>query len=191
MREGYDEIYITSGDQDKQCMLIKGQYLDSKWRFTLLGQGPLFKFDSLYISGDYMYLFCDYTGYGQTGVLRVQIANACDFTKYEYVYICSENLPILRSFKIGKYSFITYDGSVKGKMLFSYDSKPYRNLPVLFGDESNSISFLSNPDNDGLVLARIGSGYNITDIKLNGRMYDFTNGMRAAGIDDFGLNTYE
>ena len=191
VREGYDEIYITSGDQDEQCMLIKGWYSDPEWHFSLLGQGALYKFDSVYIKEPCLYLFCDYTGYGQTGILRVPITEASDFSKYEYVFSCSENLPIIRSFKIGKYSFITYDGSVKGRMLFSYDSKPYRNLSVFFGNEINSISFLSSPNNDGLVLIRIGSGYNIKDIKLNGRMYNFTNGMRAAGFKDFGLESFE
>lgn len=191
VREGYDEIYITSGDRDEQCMLIRGEYSKDKWHYTLLGKGPLYKFDAVYIKGEHLYFLCDYTGYGKTGILSVPIIDAGDFTKYEYSYSCLENLPVVRSYQIGEYSFITYDGSVKGKMLFSYGSKPYRNLPVLFGNENNSIAFLTNPNNAGLVLIRKGSGYSINDLKLNDSMYDFTKGMRAAGFSDFGINTYK
>ena len=187
VREGYDELYITTGDEGSQCMLIRGQYSDENWRFTLLGQGSLYKFGSVYIDDPYLYLFCDYTGYGQTGILKATISEAHIFSNYEYVYTCPDNLPIVKSFKIGKYTFYTYDGSVAGKVLFSYDSKPFHELYVLFEGRVSSVSFLSNPNNAGLVLVRIGSGYNITDLKLNDCMYNFTNGMRSAGFNDFGF----
>ena len=187
VREGHDEIYITSGDVDDQCVLLKGSFSDGKWQYSILGQGSLFKFGSIYIDEPYLYLFCDYTGYGQTGILKVSIPNASDFTKYEYVYTCSDNLPIVKSFKVGKYSFYTYDGSVQGKVLYSYDSEPYRRLPVMFKDGNSNVSFFSNPNNAGLVLVRKGSGYNITDLKLNNCMYNFTDGMRTAGFSDFGV----
>ena len=187
VREGFDELYITSGDVENQCMLIRGRYLDNKWQFDLIGQGPLFKFGSVYIDDSYLYLFCDYTGYGQNGILRTSISNVYNYANYEYTFTCFDNLPIVRSFNIGKYSFYTYDGSVEGMILFSYESKPFRKLPISFGGRVSSVSFLTNPNNDGLVLVRIGSGYNITDLKLNDCMYNFTNGMRSAGFSDFGI----
>ena len=187
IREGYDEIYITSGDVDEQCLLIKGHYSEGKWSYTLLGKGSLYKFDGVYVEEPYLVLLCDYTGYGQTGIVRVPITEAKEIAKYEYVYVCPENLPVLRAFNVGKYSFITYDGSVKGKLLCSYDKKTYRNLPLSFDIGYQSVSFLSSPNNAGLVLVRAGNGYNITDLKLNDSMYNLTDGMRAAGFKDFGL----
>ena len=127
----------------------------------------------------------DYTGYGSTGILRVAFSDAGSIEQYQYVYNCPDNLPLSKTYKMNDYSFITYDGSIKGKLLVSYKSGKYQNLSVSFDDEFSSISFLSNQNNGGLVLIRKGDGYNISDLKLNDCMYDFSDAMEEAGYRDF------
>ena len=101
------------------------------------------------------------------------------------IYICPENLPLTRAYKFNNYSFLTYDGSVKSKILMSVDGGPYKNLKVLFDGVAGNASFLSQQNGAGTVLMRRSNGYNITDLKLNDCMYDFTAAMVQAGYIDF------
>lgn len=185
LRESTNELYITSGDNGRQCKLIKGRFTDDGWCYETIGEGNLFKFGTVLVDEPYLILLSDYTGFGDTGILRVTFKEAGNIESYQYIYNCPDNLPLSKSYNINNYSFITYDGSVRGKLLVSYKSSPYRNLSVTFDDKLSSISFLSNQNNAGLVLMRKGDGYNITDLKLNGFMYDLTEAMEEAGYRDF------
>ena len=172
LRESCGELYITSGDDGEQCLLIKGD---------------LFKFDSVTIEEPYLFFLCDYTGYGRTGIMKVEISEADRIECYQYVYRCPENLPLIRIYSINHYSLVIYDGSVKGKLLVSRNSGQYKNMSVTFDNQLSSISFLSNQNNSGLVLIRRGNGSDITDLKLNGCMYNFSEAMEEAGYRDFSL----
>ena len=185
IREGYNEIYITSGDNGNQCMLVKGSFMNDNWVFEIIGQGTLFKFDSVTIEDSYLYLLCDYTGYGKTGLLRVDISGADNINNYEYVYTCPSNLPLIRYYEIGQYSFIIYDGSVRGKILCSVDKETFNNLDITFDNKKSSISFLTNQNNAGQVLMRVGNGYDISNLKLNDCMYDFSGAMEDVGFPGF------
>jgi hypothetical protein len=185
LRESNGDLYITSGDSGGQCKLIKGRLIENSWQFDVLGEGNLFKFGTVLMDEQYLYFLCDYTGYGNTGILRVSFSDAGNIERYQYVFTCQDNRPLSKVYYINNYSFIIYDGSVNGRMLISYNSEQYKNLYVAFEKESSSIAALSNQNNAGLVLIQKAEGYYISDLKLNDYMYDFTEAMEEAGYRDF------
>lgn len=185
LRESCGELYITSGDSGEQCKLIKGSMTEDGWRFAILGEGNLFKFGTVLIDEPYLLFLSDYTGYGNTGILRVAFPDAGSIERYQYVFTCQDNRPLSKVYYLNNYSFIIFDGSVRGNLLISYKSGQYKNLSVSFEEKFSSISFLSSQNNDGVVLVRKGNGYDISDLKLNDCMYDFTEAMEEAGYLDF------
>lgn len=185
LRESFNELYITSGDLGSQCKLIKGSFDEDGWNYEILGEGNLFKFGTVLIDEQYLYFLCDYTGYGNTGILKVPFSDAGNIERYQYVFTCQDNRPLSKVYYLNNYSFIIYDGSVNGRMLISYNSDQYKNLHVTFENESSSIAALSNQNNAGLVLIQKAEGYYISDLKLNDYMYDFTEAMEEAGYRDF------
>jgi len=183
LRKGTNELYITSGDSNNQCQLIRGTYTEGSWSFHIINSGKLFKFDGINIEEPYIYFVCDYTGYGQTGLLKVDFKDIENIDNYEYVYTSPTNEPMTKSYDYGYYKMISYDGSVKSKILLSYNGSPYSDKIILFDGKEGTISYLSNCNNDGLILLRRGDGYNISDLQLNNHMYNLTEGMKNAGFN--------
>lgn len=185
IREGTNEIYITSGDSGNQCKVIKGIFSGGKWYFSILAEGKFFKFGYISVENNTCYFITDYTGFGQTGVLKVDINKIDKIENYEYTFMDPDNLPLTKIYKFNNYSILTHDGSVKSKILMSLGGSPYKSLKVLFEGIEGTISYLSEQNSTGTVLLRKGNGYNITDLKLNDCMYDFTTAMIQAGYIDF------
>ena len=67
--------------------------------------------------------------------------------------------------------------------MLSYNGSPYSDKIILFDGKEGTISYLSNCNNDGLILLRRGDGYNISDLQLNNHMYNLTEGMKNAGYN--------
>lgn len=189
-REGYNELYITSGDFGNQCQLIKGVHNKDGWSFHIINRGSLFKFDGMWIEEPFLYVLTDYTGYGKTGLLKVNFDQLQDISSYTYVVQDANNRPLTRLYKFNNYRLIAFDGSIKGRMLMSENGNEYVELTILFdGDRSYSSNFITVPNNSGLCLMRRGNrrdDYDITDLHLNDQMYIFSEAMHSAGYLDFG-----
>lgn len=188
-REGYNELYITTGDFNNQCHLIKGVRKKDGWSFHIINRGPLFKFDGMWIEEPFLYVLTDYTGYGNTGLLKVHFEQLHDISSYTYLVKDTNNRPLTRLYKFNNYRFLAYDGSIKGRLLMSVNNGEFEELTIMFdGDSGYSSNFITAPNNSGLCLMRRGNrkgNYDITDLHLNDQMYVFTEAMHRAGYLDF------
>ena len=188
IRENHDEIYITSGDSGSQCQLIKGTFRNGKWSYHIIGKGKEFKFCGTWIKEPYFYTVTDYTGYSVNGLLKVEFTKMDDINNYHYVYKAQDNKPLVGLRKYGKYIFLGYDGSVTGKMIMSVAGGPFHTVSLLYdGSDVYPGGAIGLPNNAGLSIINLGITYGeINDMKLNGRMYNFTEAMHAAGYLDYG-----
>ena len=173
-------FYITTGDFDSQCQLIKGKYEinSDQWIFQRLGSGMYYKLLGMYFDRDNAYLVTDYNYYDedfQPGLIKCNKNYLYDITHFEYLYR-NEDFQALLLFEsdMNGNKVITPDGRGKD-IYYARDNYNFVKIPTSVG---KCILGFTSPNYNGDVYARVGSG------RLS-NFFNFTRAMRNSGVFDY------
>lgn len=189
-------IYITTGDNGNECMIIRAVYdidLDT-WTWQVLATGEDYKFGNIIIDDYFAYVVTDYTQPSQAdskGVYRVALADIGNINKYQLIYkaMASEwgniapvsllldkngNKVILPDYLGVGFIWVARDGIDFKKVALSPAVLLTYTIGTNYKGDIYCVAF-----NNSSELTQP------TQLKLNRGTYNLTQALRDAGVDNF------
>lgn len=182
-------LWLTTGDSPNECMLLAGkQNEDGSWSWDVKAKGSTFKFGQIEVDKNYLYLVADYTTGEPTGILKVVKSQVANPDAYSYIFKDAASTPYTgyMSDEAG-HRLLTPDGIGYNKIYYAHGDFNFSEIPISFSDGKRlSFGWIEGWNYNGDIIIRVSTGYDITDLKLNGYMYNLSDAMRQAGYEDFG-----
>ena len=189
-------IYITTGDNGNECMIIRAVYdigLDS-WTWQVLATGEDYKFGNIIIDDHFAYVITDYTQPSQAdskGIYRVALADIGNITKYQLIYKAQASewgaiAPVSLLLDKNGNKVILPDWLGVGFIWVARDGLDFKKVTI---SPSVLLTYTigTNYKGDIYCVAYNNSGElgQQTQLKLNRGTYNLTQALREAGIDNF------
>ena len=168
-------LWITTGDFDSQCKLIRGLYQQDEetFKFEEIISGSNAKFGDFKIDDLFLYLVTDFTSGQDTGIIRVsKYSDLKNIDNYEYIMHVPDNAAVVTYTEINGIKIIGPDGIGYKKIYIANGDMNLEKYNIAFANNEITGNFVLNIckgyNENGNCIYRVGTtGYDISKLRYN------------------------